>query len=82
MSFSTLIMIVAGRKISIRGRLLIQEGYHPSLPKDAGELIKGIFVYAFIIEGIAAALLYLRWHKQYPGAEAIFKSVFHAISAF
>lgn len=82
MSFSTLIMMVAGRKISIRDRLIIQEGYHPSLPKDVGVLIRSIFIYTFIVEGIASVFLYIRWHNQYPEAEAVFKSVFHAISAF
>jgi len=82
MTFSTLIMIVAGKSISIKDRLIIQEGFHHASQRDVKSLIKSIFMFAFIIEALASISLFLRWRSQFSLPEAVFHSVFHSISAF
>ncbi len=82
MAFSTLVLLVAGKKISIQDRLIIQQGYHYASAQHVKSLIKNIFVYTLIIEGTGSLLLFLHWHKKFPGIKGFFHSVFHAISAF
>jgi trk system potassium uptake protein TrkH len=82
MTFSTLILLVAGKKISIKDRILIQEGFHHRAPKDVKSLIKKIFFYAFIFEAAGTLSLFLRWQKEFPWPKALSHSVFHSISAF
>lgn len=82
MTFSTLILMVAGKKISIQERLIVQEGFHYSTPKNFKSLIKYIFLYAVLIEAAGTLGLFLCWHDKYPEGRALFHSVFHAVSAF
>lgn len=82
MTFSTLILLVAGKRISIRERIIIQDGYHHRGAKDVADLVRNIFLYAFIIEAAGILSLFLRWQKDFPWLKALALSVFHSISAF
>ena len=82
MTFSTLILLVAGRKISIQDKIIIQQDYHHTAAKNVKSLIKNIFFYAFAIEGVGTLFLFLKWHGKFPGLKGLFYSLFHAISAF
>ena len=82
MTFSTMILLVAGRRISFKDRILIQEGFHHASPKDFKSLIKGIFYYTLCIELFGALFLFLYWQKKLSLTKGIFYSVFHSISAF
>ena len=82
MAFSTLILLVAGRKISIQDKILIQQDYHHTAAKNVKSLIRNIFVYAFVIEIAGTLFLYLRWHGRFPGFKGFYYSLFHAVSAF
>jgi trk system potassium uptake protein TrkH len=82
MTFSTLILLVAGKSISIKDRIIIQQGFHHGAPKDFKSLIKNIFVYALTLEVAGILSLFLRWQKDFPWQKALSHSVFHSISAF
>lgn len=82
MAFSTLILLVAGKKVSIQDKILIREGYHHASAKNVKSLIKNIFFYAIAIESVGTLLLFLHWHRQFPGIKGFFYSLFHAVSAF
>ncbi len=82
MAFSTLILLVAGRKISIQDKIIIQQDYHHTAAKNVKSLIKNIFLYAITIEGVGTLFLFLKWHGKFPGLKGLFYSLFHAISAF
>ena len=81
MTFSTLILLVAGKRISIKDRIIIQQGFHHGAPKDFKSLIKNIFLYALILEAAGTLSLFLRWQKDFPWQKALSYSVFHSISA-
>ena len=81
MTFSTLILLVAGKRISIKDRIIIQQGYHHRAPKDFKSLIKNIFLYTLILEAAGTLSLFLRWQKDFPWQKALSYSVFHSISA-
>jgi len=82
MTFSTLILLVAGKKITIKDRIIIQQGYHHSSPKDVKTLIKNIFVYALGMEAVGACLFFIHWRKEFPFGQDILYSIYHSISAF
>lgn len=81
MTFSTLILLVAGKRISIKDRIIIQQGFHHGAPKDFKSLIKNIFLYALTLEAAGTLSLFLRWQKDFPWQKALSYSVFHSISA-
>lgn len=82
MAFSTLVLLVAGKKISIQDRIIIQQGYHYTSAQNVKSLIKNIFIYTLCIEGAGTLVLFLHWHKKFPGIRGFYHSIFHAISAF
>ncbi len=82
MTFSTLILLVAGKRVSIKDRIIIQQGFHPGAAKDVKSLIKNIFFYALILEVAGTLSLFLRWQKDFPWQKALSHSAFHSISAF
>lgn len=82
MTFSTLILMVAGKRISIKDRLIIQNGFHPSAPKNMQSLVKNIFLFALTIELLGCLSLFLRWQREFSWLQALFHSLFHSISAF
>jgi trk system potassium uptake protein TrkH len=82
MTFSTLILLAAGKKISIRDRIFIQQDFHHGASKDVKSLIKNIFIFTLAIETVGTLSFFLRWHKDFDWLKALFHSVFHSISAF
>ncbi|UCC41844.1 MAG: hypothetical protein JSV96_14070 [Candidatus Aminicenantes bacterium] len=82
MTFSTLILLVSGKRISIKDRILIQEGYHYKAAKDVKSIIKNVFFYAMALEAAGALSFFLYWQKEFPWPKALFNSIFHSASAF
>lgn len=82
MTFSTMVLIAAGRSISIGDRILVQEGFHPGAPRDFRALIRNVFLFTFSIELTGAILLFLGFLKNHPWPRAAYSALFHSISAF
>jgi len=82
MTFSTLILLVAGKRISIKDRIIIQQGFHYARPKDLKSLVKHIFLYTFTIETVGALFFFIGWPSGYPLLKRIYFSLFHSVSAF
>ena len=82
MTFSTLILLVAGKKISIQDKIIIQQGYHHASAKNVKSLIKNIFFYSLIIEFVGTLIFFLHWHGKFSGPKGLFLSLFHSVSAF
>jgi len=82
MTFSTLILLVAGKKISFKDRLIIQEGFHYSSLNNVRSLIKNVFIYSFSIEILGSFFFFLYWKDKLPADKALFHSIFHSVSAF
>ena len=82
MIFTSLLMSLLGRRISLRGKVLLRESM-------SGNSLDGLLhltgVYSGIalgIEGIGALLLAVRFIPVYGAGKGIWYSVFHAVSAF
>lgn len=82
MTFSVFLFIFLGRGIGVRQRWIVTETFTSAPIKEIRSLIRSIFMFTFAVEGAGALSLFLFWRTRIPAAEAIQKSVFHAISAF
>ena len=82
MTIATLLFMLAGKRITLRERLVIQESMSESGPSGMVQLIRWVAGMTFAFEGIGAALLAFRFVPQFGWGKGLFYSVFHAVSAF
>jgi trk system potassium uptake protein TrkH len=82
MTFSTLMFLSVGFRISSSHRWVIQESFTHTPTPDLFSLIKSIFIFTFSVELIGAIIFFLCWHQDFPGSQGVFHSVFHSVSAF
>lgn len=82
MTLSTLFLMLGGRRPSLAGRMVIQDSFTHSGERSVGDIVRDVVLFTLIIEGIGALLIFLRFFPGRPAGEALYASVFHAISAF
>lgn len=80
-TFTMLFLMVLGKRIGLKQRLLIQDAYNLDTIQGMVILIKKILKGTLIVEG-AGAILYMTVFIPEFGWIGIWKSVFNAISAF
>jgi len=82
MTFSTFFLYLLGRRISIRGREVIDSTFMTTPVQNIGSLLRRIMMLVFVIEGVGVVLLTLSWMRYFPFPQALYHGFFHAISAF
>ncbi|MCV0026188.1 TrkH family potassium uptake protein [Bacillus halotolerans] len=82
MTFAVLIVMILGKKIGLKERMLVREALNQPTIGGVIGLVKVLFLFSISIELIAALILSIRLVPQYGWAFGLFASVFHAISAF
>ncbi|MBQ6811251.1 MAG: Trk family potassium uptake protein, partial [Firmicutes bacterium] len=82
MTFISMFALFAGKRISLRDRLLLMQSSGSMELDGVGDLIRRIVKGTFLIELIGAVLLSIRFVPEYGWAEGIYNGVFHSISAF
>lgn len=82
MAFSTLFALILGRKISLRGRLLIQEDLNQYNISGLVRLMQYVLSFTLVFQGTGAFLLWLRLRNIFEGWDSFYYSIFHAVSAF
>lgn len=82
MVFATLTMVMLGRRLSIKGRILIRESMNGTSLTDLGRLTISYLLLALSIEGAGALLLAIRFIPRYGLGQGLWFSLFHAVSAF
>ncbi len=82
MTMATGIFLFLGRRITLRDRLVMQESLNQFSLAGLVGLSKTILKLAFSIEGVGVLLLSWCFIPQFGFSEGLFKSVFHAVSAF
>ncbi len=84
MTVVTVMFIFIGKKITLKERLIIQESFNQSDLKGMVRMVKKVFFGTFLIEGVAALILAIRFYVI-PGT-SVFKAIgfgiFHSVSAF
>lgn len=82
MTFSTLFILMAGRKTGIVGGQTLKDTYTQTGERHPAEILRDVLAFTFLIEAAGAALLFIRFGQHYPLGEAVYLSVFHSICAF
>ncbi|PYT12933.1 MAG: Trk family potassium uptake protein, partial [Acidobacteria bacterium] len=83
MTLSTSIALIFKRKLGFRTRALMENLVEGDSFQRLTSLVFYIIRAALLLEGLGALLLYLSWRKDSSSpTEAIFSSVFHAVTAF
>ena len=82
MTLSTMFMVMAGIRPGITSRTVVQDTFNLDGMIDFRSIIKDVMIFTFVIEGIGAALMVFYFLPQRSFTEALYLSIFHAISAF
>ncbi len=82
MTISTFFLLIAGRRPSLVGRIVIKDTLTYGEDRDLLSLIQDALKFTFVIEGLGTALLFLRYFPGKNVNEALYLSIFHSISAF
>lgn len=83
MVFSTFLVIVFGRHLSIRDRFMAKETLLGQISyKNLFSLLKYILAVTFVVEAIGMLCLFPRLHTTLPAREAWYYALFHSISAY
>lgn len=81
-SFTTGIMMIIGRKITLRDRLLLEDALNLDTLSGLVAFLRKIFKRTFIVEGIGAICYTFVFIPEYGPVRGIWFSVFHSVSAF
>lgn len=79
---STLVLLLIGGRLTLRGRLLAQGALGEGTLGDVGTLVRRIVAFALAVEGAGALLLTLYFLSSEPLPVALWFGVFHSVSAF
>lgn len=82
MTMASLIVMLIGKKISLKSRIIMQESLNSFGLSGVVRLTKRIVLMTFIIESIGAVLLSSQFIPIYGRARGIYYGVFHSVSAF
>ena len=82
MVFATMLLVMLGRKISIKGRMLIRESMNSASLSDLGSLTRLYLLLSLAIELAGTILLSYRFVPLYGWKRGLWMALFHAVSAF
>lgn len=82
MILATLVALLFGRKISLRGRLLLQESMNQLTAAGLVRLAREVILTTVVVEGTGAAILAARFWQPLGPARAVYYGMFHSVSAF
>ena len=82
MTISTLLLLVAGKRPSMMGRVVISDTLTHSGEHSVASLLKEVALFTLVIESLGAIVMLTQFLPGRSKAEAVYLSVFHAVSAF
>lgn len=82
MTFSTFFLSLVGRRISLKGKILVQDALNYYEMGSLIELIRHILAFTFILEFFGALLLFSPLSERLGVARGLYCAIFHSISAF
>ena len=82
MSFTTLLAILIGKKITLKQRLLIQESMNTFSLQGLVKMVKHILIFTTTIQLLGAVVLSFVFIPDYGVKRGIYYSIFHSVSAF
>lgn len=82
MTFSTLFLLMAGRRPSLTDRIVIQDTFTHGGERSLSSILKNLILFTFVMEVLGSVLLFMRFLPGRAIGEAVYLSIFHAVSAF
>lgn len=76
------LILAAGKRVSIKGRMLVKEALNVDSFKGMVRLVKSVLLMTLCFEGAGVVLSFLVFSQDYPPLHALWISVFHSIAAF
>lgn len=81
-TFTTTVLMMLGKRITLKERMLIQDSYNLDSISGVVKLTKRIIKGTLIVEACGAVLYAFVFIPEYGILDGIWKSIFHAVSAF
>lgn len=75
-------ILAAGKRIGVKGRLLVREALNVESSKGMIRLVKAVLLMTLCFELVGAILSFLVFVQDYPPLKALEISIFHSIAAF
>ncbi len=82
MSFAVLVIMLLGKRIGLKQRLLIQEALNQPSVGGVIRLVRVLLFFSLLVEFIATIFLSLDWVPRFGFWKGVYYSLFHAVSAF
>jgi trk system potassium uptake protein len=82
MTFAVLVVIMLGKKIGMKQRLLMQEALNQPSLGGVIRLVRNLFIFVFIMESLGIIFLATKWVPEMGWAKGLYYSLFHTIAAF
>ncbi|WP_195963854.1 TrkH family potassium uptake protein [Clostridium cuniculi] len=82
MSFTTLIAIILGKKITLRERLILQDAMNTFNIQGLVKMVKYVLMFTVSVQFFGALLFSTQFVPEYGLGRGMFYSIFHSISAF
>lgn len=83
MTFSTSIALFLGHRLAPAERRLVTEMVETPRAIDVARIIRYIFLFTFLTEGLGCLVLFLQWLPHFPTIGLTFyNALFHSVSAF
>lgn len=82
MSFTTLIAIILGKKITLRDRLALQNSMNTFDIHGIVKMVRYILIFTISVQLVGAALFATQFIPEYGPLRGAFYGIFHSISAF
>ena len=76
------LVLATGRRVGIRGRMLVKEALNVDSFKGMVKLVKAVLLMTLCFEGAGVVLSFLVFSKDYSPLHALWISIFHSIAAF
>lgn len=75
-------MILAGKKIGFKDRLIVKEAMNLNSMKGIVRLVKSVLIMTLCIEAIGVILSFIVFSKDYSTIDALGISLFHSVASF
>ncbi|RXZ02665.1 TrkH family potassium uptake protein [Fictibacillus sp. S7] len=82
MSFAVLVVLMLGKRIGIKQRLIMQEALNQPSIGGVIRLVRNLLIFSLSIEAIAVILLSFRWVPDLGWGKGIYYSIFHTVAAY
>lgn len=82
MSFATLAMILLGKKVTLRDRLLLQDAMNTFNIQGLVRMVQYVIIFTVTVQLLGALIFSTQFIPEFGVGKGVFYSIFHSVSAF